>query len=104
MLLEVDFKAFNKMVEEGITLIDFGAPWCPPCRMQDPILQILSEELAAKIKVAKVDVDKEPELSAQFGIQGLPTLLLFKDGELISSFRGFQREEDLRRNLQNALD
>jgi thioredoxin 1 len=66
VILELDYQSFKKYIEKGISLVDFGAPWCPPCRIQEPILEELSEGCAEGILIAKVNVDKESELAAQY--------------------------------------
>lgn len=63
-------------------LVDFWAAWCGPCKMIAPLLDQLSEEYAGKVKVCKVDVDANPQTAAKFSVRGIPTLMLFKDGEL----------------------
>ena len=62
-------------------LLDFWATWCGPCKMIAPFIEMVSEEYAGKAAVAKIDVDEEPELAAQFGIESIPTVILFKDGQ-----------------------
>jgi thioredoxin 2 len=69
-------------------LVDLWAPWCGPCRMVSPILEQLAAERAGRFKVVKVNVDEEPEVSARFGVQGIPTLLLFEHGELVGRQTG----------------
>lgn len=65
-------------------LLDFWAPWCGPCRMVGPILDELSSEFAGKVKIVKMNVDENMQTPAQFGVRSIPTLLLFKNGEVIA--------------------
>jgi thioredoxin 2 len=69
-------------------LVDLWAPWCGPCRMVAPVLAELASERAGRFKVVKVNVDDEPQVSARFGVQGIPTLLLFEDGDLVGRQTG----------------
>ena len=69
-------------------LVDFWATWCPPCRMLAPIIAQIAEERAGEIKVGKIDVDDEPELAVQYGIASIPTLKVFKNGEVVNSSIG----------------
>ena len=70
-------------------LVDFWATWCGPCRLVGPIVSEIAEECEGKIKVGKVNVDDEPALAAKFGITGIPTLLAFKNGELVNQQIGY---------------
>lgn len=88
---------------EGVSLVDFWAPWCGPCRRLGPIVEDLAEEYAGKVNVVKLNVDENPQTAGRFGIQGIPTLLLFKDGQLIETLVGLQSKETLTQKLENAL-
>jgi len=81
-------------------LVDFFATWCGPCRMMAPIIDELADEYAGKIKIGKLDVDENPQTSMQFGVQSIPTLIFFKNGEAVDTMIGFQSKE----NLKNKLD
>lgn len=87
---------FDNAVREGVTLVDFWATWCGPCRMQAPILEALDKELQGSVKIAKVDVDEEPELAQRFGIMSIPTLLVIRDGEAADKRVGVQNAEQLK--------
>ena len=81
---------FDTVTGEGLSLVDFWATWCGPCRMQAPILEALAAELGDSVKVCKVDVDEEPELAQRFGIMSIPTLVAIRDGQLKDQRVGVQ--------------
>lgn len=82
-------EAFRKEIatREGLSLIDFWATWCGPCRMLSPIVDEVAEE-RTDVKVGKVNVDEQPELASQFGVMSIPTLLVFRDGKLANQAVG----------------
>jgi len=100
---ELDFHTFDKFIEKGITIVEFGTPRCAPCRIQEPILKELSEEWAENILIAKVDADKELELTAKYRIQGIPTMILFKDGKIVESLRGLHYKEEIKSRIESVV-
>jgi thioredoxin 1 len=76
-------------------LVDFWATWCGPCKMLAPILEEIANEYDGKIKVAKVNVDDNIQLSNEFGIQSIPTLMLFRNGEVVKTSIGFMQKEQI---------
>ncbi len=76
-------------------LVDFFATWCGPCRMLAPILEELEPRYEGKIKFVKLDVDEAPELANQYGVRGVPTLILFRDGEPVKTSVGFLNQDEL---------
>lgn len=76
-------------------LVDFWAEWCMPCRMLTPTIEALGEQFAGKAKIGKVDTDANRKISVQFGITAIPTVILFKDGQIAKKFVGLTRKEDL---------
>lgn len=75
---------------KGVAVIEFGADWCGPCRMLAPILSDIDNEYGPSVTVAKVDVDHSPQLASEFGIMGVPTVVLFKDGQPIDKLVGLR--------------
>ena len=80
-------------------LVDFWATWCGPCMMLSPVIAELAEELAGKVKVGKVNVDEQNELAMQYRVASIPTLLLFKNGELVKTSVGFMPKAEIIANL-----
>ena len=74
-------------------LVDFWAPWCGPCRMVSPIVEEIAGEVAGRAKVGKVNVDEEPELAARYGVMSIPTLIVVKDGKVVSFTVGAQPKQ-----------
>ncbi|MCY9669628.1 thioredoxin [Paenibacillus alginolyticus] len=93
-------ETFHKQIEQGVTLVDFWAPWCGPCKIQLPIVEELSDEMSDQATIAKVNIDNEPELASEYGVMNIPTLLVFKDGKMIDKMVGLQSKEVLKKKLQ----
>ena len=100
--LEINHSNFEEEVTKSDipVLVDFGADWCNPCKMMDPILDEIVGEYSGKIKVAKVDVDKNPEIAAKYGVRSIPSLFFFKDGEVVNQAIGFISKRDLKKKLE----
>ena len=91
---------FEAVTGEGLTLVDFWATWCGPCRMQAPVLEQLDAECGAIVKVCKVDVDAEPALARRFRVMSIPMLIALKDGQVKETRVGFQDLEALKDMLK----
>lgn len=88
--------SFSEIIKGGtITLVDFYADWCGPCKVLAPILKDTKETLGEKIKIVKIDVDKNQPLAAQYQVRGVPTLILFKDGKQLWRQSGVLQKDDL---------
>lgn len=91
---EADFQ--NEVINAAEpVLVDFSAVWCQPCKMLDPIVKQLAEEWQGRVKVVRLDADQNPNILLQYNVLGIPTLLLFKGGELKERITGFQSRDKL---------
>jgi thioredoxin 1 len=97
----VDAESFTTLVEQtrGLALVDFTASWCPPCKMLAPHIDALARELSGAVVVAKVDVDEQPGLTSRFGVRGMPTLLFFRDGQVVDRIVGALPPAQLRAKM-----
>jgi thioredoxin 1 len=80
---------FDEKIKNVITVVDFWAEWCGPCRMAGPVVEELSDEYKDRAMIAKLDVDAEPDIAQKYGVMSIPTVILFKDGEEIGRQVGF---------------
>jgi len=97
-IVEITDQNFHTEVESkeaGVVLVDFWAPWCGPCRMLAPILEEVDAEIGDQVKIVKVNVDNSPETAGKFGVMSVPTLMVFKNGEMVSKSLGLQPKEQL---------
>ena len=95
----------SEVLEAGqLVLVDFWAEWCGPCKMIAPIVEELAEEYDGVLKIAKLDADENPNTMQAYGIMGIPTLILFKNGEPVERITGFMPKDHLLRHLRPHLD
>ncbi|MFQ6020369.1 MAG: thioredoxin [Dehalococcoidia bacterium] len=102
---DVSDTTFQQEVLEAETpvLVDFWAPWCGPCRMVSPIVEELADEYDGKVKFVKLNTDDNIDTASRYGIRSIPTLLLFKGGEIVEQVIGFRPKGDLKRSIDKAL-
>lgn len=102
-MLHVKSENFDTVVASGVVLVDFHADWCGPCKMITPILQELAEEYDGKVDIVKVNVDEESDLAQRFSVMSIPTLILFKDGQILGRKTGFVPKPKLEKFIEEAL-
>ena len=84
-------------------MVDFWAPWCGPCRALTPVLESVASQMADKIKLVAVNVDEEPNLAAKYQVQAIPTVFVFKQGQIAETIIGYVSENDLKKKLAGVL-
>jgi thioredoxin 1 len=94
---------FDDATKKGVVLVDFWAEWCGPCRRLAPTVDQLASDFDGRATVGKLDVDANPNIAARFQIRGIPTLLIFKNGELADTVVGLASREDLAGRLEQQL-
>ncbi|MEQ1897222.1 MAG: thioredoxin [Vicinamibacterales bacterium] len=94
---------FDDATRQGVVLVDFWAEWCGPCRRLAPTVDQLASDFDGRAVVGKVDVDANPNVAARFQIRGIPTLLIFKNGQLADTVVGLASKEDLAGRLEQQL-
>tara|TARA_B100000287_G_C20504010_1_gene730269 strand:- start:336 stop:656 length:321 start_codon:yes stop_codon:yes gene_type:complete len=95
MIISLDENNFEKETANGVTLVDFYADWCAPCRRMMPKLEAVAKQLKGKVTVAKVNVDNARGLAMKFAVRSVPTFALIKDGQTIDISAGSKSEKDL---------
>ena len=100
-ITDADFE--QEVIKADIpVLVDFWAPWCGPCHMVAPMLEELSHELSGKVKIVKMNVDENPKTPPQYGIRAIPTLILFKGGEVAEQITGVVPKDQLKSTLEKV--
>ena len=88
---------------KSATLVDFWAEWCMPCKMLAPVIDEIADEYAGRVKVGKVDTDSNRQIAIKLGISAIPTLILFKGGQMVKKFVGLQQKRDLKAAIDGIL-
>lgn len=93
--MDLTNKNFDSVIGNGVTLVDFWADWCGPCKMQSPVIDELGDKYEGKVTVAKLNVDDEPSIAARFGVMSIPTLIVYREGEEVTRRVGVQSLDQL---------
>ncbi|MGD9368952.1 MAG: thioredoxin [Desulfobacteraceae bacterium] len=96
-------KQFERVILNGVSIVDFNAHWCGPCRAQDLIIDEINDAYKGKVTVAKLDIDENQPIAMDLGIQSIPTIIIFKEGQEIKRFIGLQEEKTLDNALKTVL-
>lgn len=99
----VDSTEFKSQIESGVTVVDFFATWCGPCKMLAPVLEGLSSEMEGKVNFIKVDIDQSMDLASEFKIASVPTMVIFKDNQKVDQLVGFLPKEKIKEVIESNL-
>ena len=101
--LNITDQSFDQVVATGVSVVDFWAEWCMPCRIQGPIVEQVANKMAGRVNVCKLDVDANPASAERYGVAGIPSLIFFKDGEEAARLIGVQNEGTIVKTLESLL-
>lgn len=101
--IDLDKNNIKENIQEGVVLVDFWAPWCGPCRMLAPAIDQLAEEFENKAKICKVNTEEEPDLTSEYQVRSIPTILFFKNGEIVDQMIGATTKAKLEEKLNSLL-
>jgi thioredoxin 1 len=102
-LTRISTKELEATLRRGVTLVDFNAPWCRPCRAQEPVIRELERDYGGRATIASVNIDENQKVAMQLGIQSIPTLILYREGREIGRFIGLQSKETLSKAIGEAI-
>ena len=94
---------FKKQIAKGVSLVDFWASWCTPCKIQGPVVSEIADEISDETKICKLDVQHNQRVAAELGIRNIPTILVFKNGKIVKKFVGVKTKPVLMKALKEAL-
>ena len=101
--VELTASNFEEMTKEGVALVDFWAPWCGPCRMIAPVIEELAEDFEGIAKICKVNTDEEQDIAVKYGIRSIPTILFFKNGEMVDQMVGAASKQAFTDKINSLL-
>jgi len=103
-VLEITDESFDRVVAKGVSVVDFWAEWCMPCRMQGPIVEQISRKMGERASICKLNVDDNSASAERYSVTGIPTLIFFKDGQEAGRLVGVQSEGAIVRTLESLLN
>ncbi|MEA2029162.1 MAG: thioredoxin [Campylobacterota bacterium] len=101
--IELTNDNFESTIAEGVSMVDFWAPWCGPCRMIAPVVDELAEDFEGKANICKVNTDEQQEIAAKYGIRSIPTILFFKDGQMVDQMVGAASKDVFAEKINTQL-
>ena len=101
--IELTTENFEATVNSGVSLVDFWAPWCGPCRMIAPVIDELANDFDGKANICKVNTDEQQDLAVKYGVRSVPTILFMKDGEIVDQVIGAQSKQALADKINAQL-
>lgn len=104
MIQHLNWMNFDEQIKQGIVLVDFWAPWCQPCLDQNPVLEEIAKEVESVARVFKVDVNDNRVISNKQGVQNIPMLIMYQDGEIVSRYQGIQSKEIIIQAIYNLIE
>ena len=99
----LDDNNFETTIKKGVSLVDFWATWCAPCKIQGPIVDEVADELHGQANICKLDVDKNPKTAGKYGIQSIPTIMVFKNGKPVKKLAGVNSKAALVKAVQSQI-
>jgi len=102
-LQKFDDKTFHLKIKVGVTLVDFWAPWCQPCRILGPIVSELANDIGDKVKIAKLNIDDNQKTAAKYNVRSIPTIIIFKNGKEVERIVGIKPKHFLKKTLDKHL-
>ena len=101
--IELTDENFDTTVNEGVSLVDFWAPWCGPCRMLAPVIDELATDFEGTANICKVNTDEYQDLSVRYGVRSIPTMIIVKDGEVVDTLIGAQPKQTIADKINAVL-
>ncbi|HAN09147.1 MAG TPA: thioredoxin [Clostridiales bacterium] len=102
MVKVLDSSNFDSAIDKGVTIVDFYADWCGPCKMMGPVMENISDEVE-NVSVCKVNVDKANDIAARYNVMSIPTFIIFKDGNQVETFKGAMPKEMITNKLNKFI-